>query len=133
MKGKLHVYILNPKSRLVDDLQYELCIEGVVVERPVLEVVLRPRDECIAAARSRIEAQVVQVEDLLKVSGIILSHVRGEIGKNVVQCAQRAFVVERAVPMRYDEDNDPSRLHDACPCMKGLQGIRDMLEDMRGQ
>src|SRR5437879_11444208 len=99
----------------------------MVMNGPERDVALRPLPE-IDAPRSGIHRDVVQLEDFLEVCQVILPRALVEIVDQVLQGGKRPTVIERAVPMRYDEHEASARFENAPPFRERAQRICAVFE-----
>ena len=123
----------NLQASQVDHLDREPGVEHVMMQAAVLEVFLAAKPEAFAVARQRVQRQVVQLEDLRKVSEIVLIRVALEILQQVLQPGDRPAVVEGRLLVGEHQEQGAFRPQDALAFVQGLERVGAVLEHLRGQ
>ena len=127
---QFHYLGLEPCS--LDGTDHQPSVEDMVMNGPELDVSLCALAE-ITAPRSGILRHVVQGEDLLEMRQVILSRATFEIVDQVLHGGNRPTVIERAIPMRHDQDQPSARLENAPPFRESAQRICRVFEHVRRQ
>src|SRR5438105_4820781 len=104
-----------------------------MVKRSVSNIVCRPFHEGVPRPGPGVVAQVVELENLIKVRIISLGHIVRKVVQNMIQRRYGPAMVERAVTMGNDEDDGGVRSDDSPPSVERSQRIRDVFQDMGRQ
>src|SRR5271168_2503471 len=97
-------------------------IEDVVMQASVIEVVERTPVERFRRASTRIQTQVVFLQDLRQMSKIVFLRVSFEIFKNVVDAGWRSPMIECFCVMGQNKNQAATGPSDSLPLLERLDG-----------
>lgn len=92
------------EARMVHYLQNQPCIKDVVVKTAIEKIILRAIAEILEASRLRIHFEIVKLQNLGKMRGVVLGNVKLKVPEEMPERCHRSAVVEGAVLMWNNQD-----------------------------
>jgi hypothetical protein len=131
--GMKRFHVQNLKSHVMYDLHCKIGVEHMVMQTSMLNVAHGSAPERFQITGSGVEAEIMQTQYLIQMCEIVFPRSLLEILNQMRQRRDRPAVIECTVAVRQYENKNAADLENATPFLQRLQGVRNVLQRMRGQ